>query len=1459
MKETTLKCTMKRLKYFFILNLLVVSTSVASSFAQTHNIASQIITSFNGQTTKFAGLSPSASLIQFFNSKGIIDTIVYDPYEVVDVIVSFSEIPAVVAKTRHLGHELFLRRVQQQQALFKSDLQRIFNELKSRASDAFVLSPEIYRQYTHIFNGVALRATKETIRKVSKLSYVRQISDDVEVEAHLKESVPLIRVDQVWSEFKVHGENILVGVIDTGINYNHPALGGGLGPTFKVIGGYDFVNNDSDPMDDNGHGTHVAGIISADGDSVTGVAPKVKLMAFKVLGANGRGRTSDVIAAIERAVDPDQNSNTDDAVDVLNLSLGSPGNPDDPKSQAIDAATDAGVVCVISAGNNGGYYTIDSPGTARKAITVGASDKNDQMAGFSSKGPNASTFEVKPEVTAPGVAITSTWLGNGYNTLSGTSMAAPHVAGVAALLKQLHPNWDPHMIKAAIVNSAIDLGTNVFTQGAGRIDAYNSATNLTLVAPSVINFGFDQVDQPIWSRTLSADVFNFGSQQQICVFALPQPPPNGMSISFSPGSFALPASSQQSVEIKVDVNNVVLPFPKERHLAYWGYATLTCGDKVIRMPWALIKAAGLKLSFQEAPHVVSVGNWRDYFRLFRIPPKDSTFTILLPPDTYDVMAIYFQDSTSHWSHIVNKAQIPVTGLAVVDIGKHNAVNKLNFSFQSETGHPLYTFLTAEQILHKNIGTGIFVFFGINVVGEHFISDLGPDYVYRWFAITNPNRNKFYFFQGHETGISSDINYVSTAADLTHIPVRYAVADSIKNIYLMVYLWMLQPDPSNPFPKAYRGLGSGLFNGYWLPLPRPFVQDFYFSNFAQSEISNLISGFSLLAFAYDKPPFEPTLAPAPDAILGTPLYSAGQDGHLKAHARGYPGPESLIFDQEVHQITFGLGPSFWFGRFENGHSGIRIYKTRGDFDMNLFSNQMFDSNPRVIAEYRVYENGKIVKSGELPSAWANQWIQIFPIIPILGKTLEIEYPYTLGNISGRNLLKATFTSDHSVVDLNPPYFSSFSLASDGQVTHDLIPHAQNKAKFTLHDDSGLNNVKVFTQSYGAADTAWTELQIENVADTFFVELSNLSKRKGIYNLKIVAADNSGNILATEMSPAFLVGHPPVILNAKIVPDYVEPEDKIALQVSVLQSESTKLIRAEMESPDESVLGNFVLFDDGQHDDAQPHDGIFGNTWTTLRDPRDYFVDLTAVSVSNDSVFKNNITSLTTTKDVHLVVDSLVVLFESGLKDGFANPGETISFKVRVKNHGRGTARNVKLKMVTVDAGRFVLYYLQPDIEYGTINPRSSKLSQQGFVFSIMKDSPDSVWQTIVFEIKDGDGNTWISSHSFVIRVPRIPTSVAERLGGELPNKFELHQNYPNPFNPATTIRYSLPKNTKVTLAVYNILGQEIATLVDEDQKAGRYQVTWSGRNYASHFVNSGIYIYRLEAGEFVETKKMLLLR
>ncbi|PIR82419.1 peptidase S8 [Candidatus Kaiserbacteria bacterium CG10_big_fil_rev_8_21_14_0_10_59_10] len=277
----------------------------------------------------------------------------------------------------------------------------------------------------HLVPAVAASLPSAAIRALERNPLVSVVEIDGEFTA-IGHSVEL---DNTWGvahvgagsvhHDSVVGTGIKVAIIDTGIDYTHSDLGA------NYAGGHDFVNGDNDPMDDNGHGTHVAGTAAAllNGAGVVGAAPEARLYGLKVLNASGSGSFSDVIAALQWAVD--------NGVSVTNNSYGSSRDPGTLVQAAFDNSAAAGVLHIAAAGNEGNCpgnrNTVGYPARYASVVAVAATDKNDKRPCFSSTGPDV-------ELSAPGVSITSTYLGGSYATGSGTSMASPHVAGVAALV-----------------------------------------------------------------------------------------------------------------------------------------------------------------------------------------------------------------------------------------------------------------------------------------------------------------------------------------------------------------------------------------------------------------------------------------------------------------------------------------------------------------------------------------------------------------------------------------------------------------------------------------------------------------------------------------------------------------------------------------------------------------------------------------------------------------------------------------------------------------------------------------------------------------------------------------------------------------------------------------------------------------------------------------------------------------
>jgi subtilisin family serine protease len=554
-------------------------------------------------------------------------------------------------------------------------------------------------EVTQLLNAVAVSTDPAGVARLRALPGVAAVYPDAAMHASVDVDVSLIGAPQAWqtndpSGRPDQGTGETVAVVDTGIDYTHPDLGGGFGDGFKVVGGYDFANGDDDPRDDNGHGTHVAGIIAGDPTGPggrTGVAPKANLTAYKVFDSSGQGEESTVIEGLEAAVSVDNPHRAD----VVNMSLSGPPTPDDPLEQASAAAVHAGVVVVAAAGNDGpGESTVGSPAEAPDVLAVGASasgidlpavtvtspvhhaldvqrlnlsanppaspenvdlvdvgdgaesrydgvdatgnavlftynpftatqalltaeqhgavaallstpnyysrtgsqpgplpdftagtaddpdklnlvaavvngtdatdlqqwladgsvrvqvggtDATDQIASFSSQGPALGSYALKPDLVAPGVEIGSTWLDGQYADDSGTSMAAPHVAGAAALVRQAHPTWTAIQVAAALTGGSKLLpGLEATIQGAGRLDV--AAANQLPVLPSerIANLGLADLGGSSLHATATVTLTNVtGTAQTVHLSASG----TGAHVDVTPTSGRVAAGKRLSVHL----------------------------------------------------------------------------------------------------------------------------------------------------------------------------------------------------------------------------------------------------------------------------------------------------------------------------------------------------------------------------------------------------------------------------------------------------------------------------------------------------------------------------------------------------------------------------------------------------------------------------------------------------------------------------------------------------------------------------------------------------------------------------------------------------------------------------------------------------------------------------------------------------------------------------------------------
>lgn len=269
---------------------------------------------------------------------------------------------------------------------------------------------------------------------------------------------------KTWSMVK-QAKTVKVAVVDTGVDYTHPDLKN------RVLQdlGYDFVNDTKNPMDDDGHGTHVAGIIAAEGKNSYGVVGvtgnlDVKIIPIKVLNKEGEGKAETIAKGIKYAADS--------GADIINLSFGAKGNNKE-LDNAVEYAASKGVFVVVSAGNDNSDCDDYSPVSNKNAYVVAAIDKQYKKTQFSNYGDCV-------RIAAPGEDVLSTSLGGKYEVWSGTSMAAPVVSGIAAIIKANNPSITPKDIGKVLDNTAVDImdkGKDKYT-GAGIVDAYRAISML---------------------------------------------------------------------------------------------------------------------------------------------------------------------------------------------------------------------------------------------------------------------------------------------------------------------------------------------------------------------------------------------------------------------------------------------------------------------------------------------------------------------------------------------------------------------------------------------------------------------------------------------------------------------------------------------------------------------------------------------------------------------------------------------------------------------------------------------------------------------------------------------------------------------------------------------------------------------------------------------------------------------
>jgi subtilisin family serine protease len=394
--------------------------------------------------------------------------------------------------------------------------------------------------------GGTASAARSTDAKPQLRSGIAKVWLDGKVKADLADTTAQIGAPQVWAAGDT-GQGVDVAVLDTGVDTQHPDLVGQVNASESFVPGQDIE-------DHNGHGTHVASTIAGTGAASEGkekgVAPGARLDVGKILGNDGSGQESWVIAGMQWAA-------RDQHAKVISMSLGAgPTDGHDPMSEAVNQlSAETGALFTIAAGNSG-RYTVSTPSVADAALSVGAVDGSDTLADFSSTGPRQGDAGLKPELTAPGVdvlAARSQYATEGegyYQTLSGTSMATPHVAGSAVLLAEAHPDWTGQQLKDALVSTTkVTPEYTPYEGGSGRLDVAAAVKGTVFATGSVLG-GYRDSTAPAGDKSEKEVTYtNTGDAPVTLDLALRVPAATAGAFSLSAPQVTVPAHGSSKVTL----------------------------------------------------------------------------------------------------------------------------------------------------------------------------------------------------------------------------------------------------------------------------------------------------------------------------------------------------------------------------------------------------------------------------------------------------------------------------------------------------------------------------------------------------------------------------------------------------------------------------------------------------------------------------------------------------------------------------------------------------------------------------------------------------------------------------------------------------------------------------------------------------------------------------------------------
>lgn len=1462
---------------------------------------------------------------QAYNSLQKLDT-----NELLNVIVTFNEKP-IVEQARTLGKK------SGSQSIFNSLVsqhQEFISEVKTRAiqiNTSNVSQIEVYKEFFMSVNGVAMKIPRYLFNEISKIPNVKSVFLDEVVplestitnEYQLNSNPKATVTDSVYT-----GKGIRIAIFDTGINFGHPALGGGVGPNFKIIFAKDFVNNQSNPVDYLGHGTHVAGIAAGKSNSFNGVAPDADLLDIKTYDDNlGGSPWSAIIAGIEYCLDPNADKSTEDQVEILNMSFGGGTiGSENPFNESFRNAVLSGITIVASAGNSGpDYNTVVDPSRFNDVISVGNWDsQGNTINSSSSRGPALPSLRIKPDVSAPGTNILSCDLGSGYVYHTGTSMAAPYVAGVAALLKEKNKSLNPKTICSIISQSSDDMKIDSWAQGFGLVNINKALSRTTAIYPT--SFGTTvEGDSKVLFDTLK--ITNLSNQSKFYNVSISGLLPSGINLSLSTTGFNLDFGKTISIIVRSEYNPSSIPLlSNNKSNTYSASINFISNSDTTEVKYFCYRGTMLRVNTPSGWPVISVQNSTTKYlaeSFYNVDRQSYKVDYIYPQNIgdYDILGsvqginyrsmpapYYYEDDTGYFIfpkvHLEGYKEITLDSSIYKYKIENNVFNSLGNKIQFLSGWDVIGDVNTE-----------FGIFGTNYGKDYYFTEFPQGFFQEYQLFTKDyDLREFIFVNNYMESIDKSSTLVFDKNTMKKIDINYNLPPSLSNVWSVtktranfydlgpwVYIqsdWVRHPILEKPFnetvyfaPIKDKKEGQSLLCGKNQP---------YLKNILYNKTSDRFNGNHLII--NEKPLLESGyyVQQDPDTLVfledKTLTYSEGD--------------YNALFKITSSKIDYLLGPPHFYGKitFQNNQLIINYLNNNEKDGFKEIFDQFYHYQFHDVSNYQniyayIKVNSLVIDSMLISNSNAKLSSDIMFSKTLTGQ-IDIEIPfydYEINHVNGA--AKVNFSFNTSAVDKNPPYIPFLQIYDGPQIVNKVNSTQNVLLKFQAYDNVGLKEIKAF---YMDINNIWSELKVDNPHQNNYAASFLGTPNEGFISFKFIATDNSDNTCE-------YVCEPGLYYVTKLTTATLSSPTNNATGISLspilnwLAVPGAEKYRVEVNTKSD-FTGIKIYEQDSVTSVSKQIGGLNDNTI--------YYWRVTALNNAGNSSDASNTFSFTTEQSVLSAATNGAVGITTSPKLSWNKTTGANTYRLEVNKKSDFTGTIVFDNSSLTDTMQSLNGLANNTTYYWRVTARSNNLpkTNSSYVYSFttklskpllisplnnasnVSITPDLSW-TIVsgsdkYKVEVNSKNDFSGSVIFDMDTVKNTVLTLSGLSNDstyywritalnnlgnfsdtsstymfttttstgidavkgIPNNFEVYQNYPNPFNPSTIIRYALPTESKIEISVYNVLGQKIKELLNTTEAAGYYEIIFDAA-----YIPSGIYFYQIKAGNFIDTKKMILLR